>query len=595
MISHTDTYGATHQVASTKFVGNEGQQAAILLKKRILVEFGKLDASRFLTTPLADVMREIDDLTKEGGTITINDRMRIRDAKEKTQTKWTKAYWNFKDFFTLDGIAQSLIGHCDDTMDLPAAWHLFNLHMIGGPSLQGVLMSMTQFYDPSMIAAQALEEFSRRMRLFHQLEDVKEDASILGNLVPQNPALPTPAKNQTPAINRALFRESSATSALEEGSTEGISSQSSSQSSQSTIEIPSPTVRTTTITEWVKVMLTLFMMKTDSTHSTFIEEFIQKFIVEKITERNSVFGITEAIIYDQMRSFSSLRDVKAPAIKLKATHIENCGMKDCIKMRRFHPKEECWYHHPELRPAKKEKVNAKASKNDSTSSTKQKRGNSDSNRDRSRDQAKNTSRISHPHTRNNTNSNKYVSSIFRSRAHDNIRTHFMQVFNLDEKEINEIEAQGTAAISGNEPAAEAEQEEEEEYEELGPPKKFQVNMMRIQRISNDEPEIKVMISDIIAENLHKRTASADSATQTSVMSLDNINRCFNLKLCTGTIVTATGATKSAIKFRGLTFFFESAIDVYLADINRSVVAATVTCRKNNMQWVFGPGPRGESP
>ena len=98
MISHTDTYGATHQVASTKFIGNEGQQAAILLKKRILVEFGKLDASRFLTTPLTDVMKEIDDLAKEGGTITITDRMRIRDANEKTQTKWTKAYWNFKDF-----------------------------------------------------------------------------------------------------------------------------------------------------------------------------------------------------------------------------------------------------------------------------------------------------------------------------------------------------------------------------------------------------------------------------------------------------------------------------------------------------------------
>jgi hypothetical protein len=76
MIS-TDQYGATHPV-SAKFVGTEGQQAAILLKKRILMDFGKLDALRFLTTPLADVMREIDDLTKEGRTITLNDRMRMR-------------------------------------------------------------------------------------------------------------------------------------------------------------------------------------------------------------------------------------------------------------------------------------------------------------------------------------------------------------------------------------------------------------------------------------------------------------------------------------------------------------------------------------
>jgi len=168
----------------------------------------------------------------------------------------------------------------------------------------------------------------------------------------------------------------------------------------------------------------------------------------------------------------------------------------------------------------------------------------------------------------------------------------MQVFNLDEKEVNEIEQQRTGAISGNEPAAEADEEEEEDYEELGPPKKFQVNMMRIQRSSNDEPEIKIMISDIIAENLHKRTASADSATQASVLSMDNIDRCFNLKPCKGTIITATGATKGAIKFKGQTYFLGTAIDIYLADINCSVVAATVTCRKNNMQWVFGPGPRG---
>ena len=44
MISSTDQYGVTHQVASAKFVGNEGQQAATLLKRRILVQFGKLDA-----------------------------------------------------------------------------------------------------------------------------------------------------------------------------------------------------------------------------------------------------------------------------------------------------------------------------------------------------------------------------------------------------------------------------------------------------------------------------------------------------------------------------------------------------------------------
>ena len=301
MIS-TDQYGATHPV-SAKFVGTEGQQAAILLKKRILMDFGKLDALRFLTTPLADVMREIDDLTKEGGTITLNDRMRMREAKEKAQTKWTRAYWTFKDFFTLDGIANSLFGHCDDSMDLPTAWQLFNQHMIGGPSLQGVLMSMNQIFDPSMVASQALEEFARRLKLFHVLEGITEDATILGKLIPLNPALPTPTKPQTPAVNRALFPEHSASASTSESSQVGGAVQSTSVSStaETTTAPTVSTVRTSQISEWIKVLLTLFMMKNDLTHGKFIDEFIQKFIVEKISERNSVFGITEALIYDQMR------------------------------------------------------------------------------------------------------------------------------------------------------------------------------------------------------------------------------------------------------------------------------------------------------
>ena len=42
------------------------------------------------------------------------------------RNRYLEAYWTFKDYFPLDGIAQSLIGHCHSTMDLPAAWHLFN-------------------------------------------------------------------------------------------------------------------------------------------------------------------------------------------------------------------------------------------------------------------------------------------------------------------------------------------------------------------------------------------------------------------------------------------------------------------------------------
>ena len=72
-------------------------------------------------------------------------------------------------------------------------------------------------------------------------------------------------------------------------------------------------------------------MKNDADHGNFIEEFIQKFIIEKITERNSVFGITEAIIFDQMRSFSTIREAKAPSVKVHATTFEHCGQRQRVK------------------------------------------------------------------------------------------------------------------------------------------------------------------------------------------------------------------------------------------------------------------------
>ena len=129
------------------------------------------------------------------------------------------------------------------------------------------------------------------MKCFHVLEDITEDATILGKQIPLNPALPTPTKPQTPAVNRTLFPEQSASASISESSQAGGAVQSTSVSStaETTTTPTVSTVRTSQISEWIKVLLTLFMMKNDLTHGRFIDEFIQKFIVEKISERNSVF------------------------------------------------------------------------------------------------------------------------------------------------------------------------------------------------------------------------------------------------------------------------------------------------------------------
>ena len=78
----------------------------------------------------------------------------------------------------------------------------------------------------------------------------------------------------------------------------------------------------------------------------------------------------EAIIFDQMRSFSTIREAKAPSVEVHATTFEHCGQKECLDKRRFHPKKECWQLYPEKKKARYQNSKTGSSKNDSTSSTK---------------------------------------------------------------------------------------------------------------------------------------------------------------------------------------------------------------------------------
>ena len=88
MINSTDSYGATHQSLSLNaFVGTEGQQAAMLLRKRILIHMGKRDTTKFLTTTLSDILKEIDEVAKPeaGGSLSVKDKLSIQAAKKRAQ------------------------------------------------------------------------------------------------------------------------------------------------------------------------------------------------------------------------------------------------------------------------------------------------------------------------------------------------------------------------------------------------------------------------------------------------------------------------------------------------------------------------------
>ena len=85
MIHSNDQYGATHQSTPRAFVGSEGQQAAMVLRKQILIKMGKNNSARFLTTKLSEVLKEIDELARPeaGGTLSIKDKLSIQEAKKK--------------------------------------------------------------------------------------------------------------------------------------------------------------------------------------------------------------------------------------------------------------------------------------------------------------------------------------------------------------------------------------------------------------------------------------------------------------------------------------------------------------------------------
>jgi hypothetical protein len=79
MMNSLVQYGATTLsaqpgVAFTRFKGTEGQQEAIQLRRRILIALGQRDTARFLTTPLQDILKEIDAISDGAQSVTVAEK-----------------------------------------------------------------------------------------------------------------------------------------------------------------------------------------------------------------------------------------------------------------------------------------------------------------------------------------------------------------------------------------------------------------------------------------------------------------------------------------------------------------------------------------
>jgi hypothetical protein len=146
-----------------------------------------------------------------------------------------------------------------------------------------------------------LEEFTRIMGVFHQLERVAEDTSVMEKQPKLTAAFPSPArapsrglKFETPSASAsASASEILTTPANEESASVRFSARGEAASSTPAVRPISQTLQaqnTTQMSEWQKVLLSLFSLKNTPEFASQTTSYLDKYILEKTSERNSVFS-----------------------------------------------------------------------------------------------------------------------------------------------------------------------------------------------------------------------------------------------------------------------------------------------------------------
>ena len=102
------------------FTGMEGPEAATKLGISIKLTLGRMNAVKFLTTKLEDIL---DDTPKPDDGATL---YQINTLQRSIKTEWTKAYWTVRAFFKPNSPAFDRLKQFDDTCDLPELWKTFN-------------------------------------------------------------------------------------------------------------------------------------------------------------------------------------------------------------------------------------------------------------------------------------------------------------------------------------------------------------------------------------------------------------------------------------------------------------------------------------
>ncbi len=320
MISQNQ-YGTSNLSARPpRFQGHEGIEGAQKTKHFAYVFLGQKNLLHFLTQTPEEYFAIPNDLDLKAKNN--QDALASLKVRQQIEKERAEAYWGFMDFIEYGSAAYSLFEPFNATQNLPAIWTLFHIHYIGGPTLHGTLMLVEQLWDPSLRREHLLEEFTRIMGIFHQLERVAEDTSVMEKQPRLTAVFPSPARApprglqfETPSASvrpndsaSASASDTLTTPATETSAPVGVSAQGGASFSAPVVR-PTPTTQNTTqMSEWLKVLLSFFFLKNTSEFSAPMTNYLDKYILEKTSEQNSVFLLTESLHYSQLRTFLQLTD-----------------------------------------------------------------------------------------------------------------------------------------------------------------------------------------------------------------------------------------------------------------------------------------------
>ena len=199
-MSTTTQHGATHPGDKgdiPAFCGTEGLLIATQLSKRIKLYLGSLNSRDFLTTP----QEEILDVVR----IKLEDQPSLLYKEEKSiKDRWSKCYWWIRSLFKVGSTADSHFNPCDDEMDIPMLWKIFQKQYLGGDNVHLGSTIFSQLFDPKAVMSNPLDEFSRLFDLETKLDELEQSSELSSDI-----AVPSQTKT---TVARALNFDAAARS-----------------------------------------------------------------------------------------------------------------------------------------------------------------------------------------------------------------------------------------------------------------------------------------------------------------------------------------------------------------------------------------------